>query len=125
MTRFLIPFIVIFCVLSSLDSIAQNQPNSRSNTSSGQDADLKFGMEGQTVKKNKKKKRSSNSAFDYNKKVREYEDRVDAAVAKNKKMSKEMAKPQYSDPRYFGHKKLPEKNAVGRKKYCKVCGIRH
>lgn len=35
------------------------------------------------------------------------------------------AKPQYSDPLYFGHKKPPKKRKVGKKKFCKECGMRH
>jgi hypothetical protein len=41
------------------------------------------------------------------------------------KAEKEMAKPQYSDPMYFGHKNPPKKHKPGKIKYCKECGIRH
>ena len=40
-------------------------------------------------------------------------------------MAKEMEKPQYSDPTYFGHKKPPKKRPVGKKKFCKECGMSH
>lgn len=47
-------------------------------------------------------------------------------VAKNRrKAEKELMKPQYSDPSYFGHKKKPKKRPPGKTKYCKECGIRH
>lgn len=77
--------------------------------------------------KSKKKKwwQKKNKAFQYNRKVREYEDRVEDAVARNQKMAKEMQKPQYSDKMYFGHKRPPKKNPVGKKKFCKECGIVH
>jgi hypothetical protein len=49
-----------------------------------------------------------------------------ARVEKSKKIAeKEMAKPQYSDPMYFGHKRPPKKHKAGKLKYCKECGIRH
>lgn len=31
--------------------------------------------------------------------------------------------PQYSNPLYFGHKKPPKKRKVGKKKFCKECGL--
>jgi hypothetical protein len=47
-------------------------------------------------------------------------------VAKQKrKAEKEMMKPQYSDPTYFGHKRKPKKRHYKKMKYCKECGIRH
>ena len=47
-------------------------------------------------------------------------------VAKEKrKAEREMLKPQYSDPSYFGHKRPPKRNRPGKLRYCKECGIRH
>jgi hypothetical protein len=34
-------------------------------------------------------------------------------------------KPQYNDPTYFGHKRPPKKRPLGKRKFCKECGIRH
>ncbi|HEX5171356.1 MAG TPA: hypothetical protein VFW11_19400 [Cyclobacteriaceae bacterium] len=49
-----------------------------------------------------------------------------ARVEKSRReAAKEMAKPQYSDPLYFGHKHPPKKHKAGKLKYCKECGIRH
>lgn len=49
-----------------------------------------------------------------------------ARVEKSRRTAeKEMAKPQYSDPLYFGHKHPPKKRKAGKLKYCKECGIRH
>lgn len=58
-------------------------------------------------------------------KKKEYEERMEANAKKYKKMAKEMEKPQYSDPSYFGHKKKPKKHRPGKKKLCKECGMRH
>jgi hypothetical protein len=47
-------------------------------------------------------------------------------VAKQKRYAeRQMLKPQYSDPSYFGHKKKPKRRPPGKIKYCKECGIRH
>jgi hypothetical protein len=61
----------------------------------------------------------------YDRLIEEYKERMEANVKKYKKMSREMQKPQYSDPMYFGHKRKPKKRAVGKRKYCKECEIVH
>lgn len=57
--------------------------------------------------------------------VQEFEDRVEANAKRRKKEAKLAEKPQYSDPSYFGHKKKPKKRPVGKRKFCKECGIVH
>lgn len=52
-------------------------------------------------------------------------DRLEEVAKAKRKAEKEMMKPQYSDPSYFGHKRPPKKNKPGKMKYCKECGIRH
>ncbi|MBS1680282.1 MAG: hypothetical protein JST48_01080 [Bacteroidetes bacterium] len=37
----------------------------------------------------------------------------------------EMAKPQYTNFAYFGHKRPPKKHLPYAMRYCKECGIRH
>lgn len=61
------------------------------------------------------------------KKTAEYEFYVRAEkVAKEKQdMIRTMAKPQYSDITYFGHKHKPKKHLPYAMRYCKECGIRH
>jgi len=65
--------------------------------------------------------------YDYyfDQKIKEYEERMVANVKKYKKMEKEMKKPQYSDPSYFGHKRKPKKRPPGKRKFCKECEIVH
>lgn len=72
----------------------------------------------------KQRKGKSQSFFDYDGEKRYYERLEEVAKAK-RKAEKEMMKPQYSNPMYFGHKKPPKKNKAGKLKYCKECGIRH
>ncbi len=73
----------------------------------------------------KKKKRSKEKLTFTEQKMEEYEDRMEANAKKYREMSKEMEKPRYSDPSYFGHKNKPKKRRPGKKKFCKDCGISH
>lgn len=57
--------------------------------------------------------------------VREYEERMEANAKRYEKEAKLAEKPQYSDFSYFGHKKKPKKRPVGKRKFCKECGIVH
>ena len=52
-------------------------------------------------------------------------ERMDAHAKVIRKNEKMLAKPQYSDPSYFGHKRPPKKHRAGKIRYCKECGIRH
>ena len=75
----------------------------------------------------KSSKRSYKAAFNKNldRKVREYEERMEANVKRDRKLAREMQKPQYSDPSYFGHKRKPKKRPMGKRKFCKECEIIH
>ncbi len=74
----------------------------------------------------KKKQQQGNNHFDnLDGKRDEFWDRMEANAKRYKKMEKEMKKPQYSDPMYFGHKKKPKKRSRGKRKFCKECGIVH
>jgi hypothetical protein len=55
----------------------------------------------------------------------EYYERIEQAAKEKQRILRELAKPQYSDFRYFGHKKIPKKRASHKMKYCGECGIRH
>ncbi|VXD13504.1 conserved hypothetical protein [Marinoscillum sp. 108] len=57
--------------------------------------------------------------------VAEFRKRIANTTRKKAKMEKKAAKPQYSDPLYFGHKKPPKKRPNGKKKFCKECGLTH
>lgn len=73
----------------------------------------------------KKKHKKGGLALTFDQKIEEYEQRMVANAKRYKKMEKEMEKPQYSDPAYFGHKRKPKKRPIGKRKYCKECGIVH
>jgi hypothetical protein len=57
--------------------------------------------------------------------VQEYQQRMKQNAKKYNKIDRIKDKPQYSDPTYFGHKKKPKKRPVGKRKFCKECGIVH
>ncbi len=61
----------------------------------------------------------------YDRLVEEYYKRKEEVIKRNQKLAKKLEKPQYSDPSYFGHKRKPKKRPVGKRKYCKECGIVH
>ena len=84
-----------------------------------------YAVETSKVKKKDKKSVKSSISKDFDRKVEEYEKRMQANARKNAKLAKEMQKPQYSDPTYFGHKKKPKKRPPGKKKFCKECQMYH
>jgi hypothetical protein len=55
----------------------------------------------------------------------EYYERMEELEKVRRKNEKMAAKPQYSDPLYFGHKRPPKKRKPSKMKFCKECGIRH
>ena len=61
----------------------------------------------------------------YERLVVEYQKRMKANVKKRDAIARQMEKPQYSDPLYFGHKRKPKKRPVGKRKFCKECEIVH
>lgn len=67
-------------------------------------------------KKEKKKNGDAVTAF-----RADVEDRLEQKA----KDARKYDKPQFTDPLYFGHKKPPKKRKVGKKKFCKECGIVH
>lgn len=78
------------------------------------------------TKKSKKKKSAFESySITMEQKVVEFKERMEANAKAEKKKLKEMKKPQYSDPSYFGHKRKPKIRKVKKRKYCKECGITH
>ena len=54
-----------------------------------------------------------------------YAEQMEKVAKARRKAEKELMKPQYTDPMYFGHKRPPKKHKPGKMKYCKECGIRH
>ena len=114
---------LLLCIAISY-SFAQSTEKKSKNRERSQEIDRGATYEVETVKAKKKSTKHSISK-DFDKKVDEYEKRMIANAKKNEKVAKEMEKPQYSDPSYFGHKKKPKKRPPGKKKFCKECQMSH
>ena len=111
-----------------LVSLAQAQSNKQPPpTSKGDDYynNYKYENKKSNKKIQRKKSRKSSISVYYDKKIEEFHARMKENSKRYKKMNKEMKKPQYSDPTYFGHKNPPKKNPPGKKKFCKECEIVH
>jgi hypothetical protein len=55
----------------------------------------------------------------------EFYERIEKAAKDKQRMLKILAKPQYSDPSYFGHKKKPKRRPPHKMRMCDECQIRH
>ncbi|MBL6449752.1 hypothetical protein JMN32_25805 [Fulvivirga sp. 29W222] len=78
-------------------------------------------------KSNKKRKKSFSSKYNktLEEKREEFAKRMEANAKSERKKQRQMIKPQYSDPSYFGHKNKPKKRKPSKRKFCKECGIVH
>ena len=116
--------VILFIFISCSYSFAQSSNKRSKKEKNKQEIDRGATYEVETTKAKKKKTKYSISK-DFDKKVEEYEKRMVNNAKRNEKMAKEMKKPQYSDPTYFGHKKKPKKRPPGKKKFCKECQMFH
>jgi hypothetical protein len=55
----------------------------------------------------------------------EFYERVERAAREKQKIMKFLARRQYSDPSYFGHKKKPKRRPPHKMRHCDECQIRH
>ncbi len=55
----------------------------------------------------------------------EFYERVERVAREKQRILKKLSKAQYSDPRYFGHKRIPKRRPSYKMRYCNECGIRH
>ncbi len=120
--------VYLFLLFLSLSVMAQAQTKNKSQTTKGDIYNYRSEYNAKTSKKDqrKAKKAYKNSyARQFDVKIEEYEDRMQANAKKYKKLAQEAEKPQYSDPTYFGHKNKPKKRKPGKKKFCKECQIVH
>ena len=127
----MVKVVYLFLLFLSLSVVAQAQTTKKSQTSKGDTYNYKNYRTEYNTKPSKKETRKAKKAYknsyarQFDVKIEEYEDRMQANAKKYKKMSQEMEKPQYSDPTYFGHKNKPKKRNPGKKKFCKECQIVH
>jgi len=117
--------IIILLILSCSAVLAQSRNKSKKKKSVEYDRGATYEIETSNKNQKRKKKAEYSLAGQYDKKVEEFYERMEANTKKHQKMAKEMEKPQYSDPSYFGHKRKPKKRPPGKKKFCKECGMYH
>lgn len=55
----------------------------------------------------------------------EFYERVEKAAKEKQRLMKILARSQYSDPSYFGHKKKPKRRPPHKMRFCDECHIRH
>ena len=55
----------------------------------------------------------------------EFYKRVARAAKEHQRALRKLAKPQYSNFLYYGHKRKPKKHPPNKMRYCDECGIRH
>ncbi|MTI21651.1 hypothetical protein E1176_11525 [Fulvivirga sp. RKSG066] len=126
-------FLISICCLLALSGNSQDKKSNKENEKRANSFEPFTPLQQQKqqmVKKgnrNKSKKKSFRSIF--NKQLKDkreiFYDLMEANAKKRKKMEREMQKPQYSDPSYFGHKRKPKKRPPGKRKFCKECKIVH
>jgi hypothetical protein len=122
--KFLLPAVAFTLLAGGIHAQTPEQPNR---------ADKDFPTTLQNVnpvkyygpKKQKKKKTKKTTT--YNAK-NEYYDRVEKVWREQEKREKIYERgegPDMMKPPYFGHKKPPKIRPLEKRKYCKICGIRH
>ncbi len=115
--------LIAFLLFFGSTAIAQNSVDIKSVDSNQLKVKTAYTKSKPKAKKKFKSKNPYNAYYD--KKIGEYEDRMQANAKRYKKEARLMKKPQYSDPSYFGHKRKPKKRPPGKRKFCKECEIVH
>lgn len=125
--------ILIVFSLSTLNATAQSKKDKNKKEQSVQRSNSfrpNVPEEKQVAKKNTSKKKNKNSftalfTKQLDDKVEQFYQRQEDNAKRNRKIERKMDHPQYSDFSYFGHKKKPKIRPVGKRKFCKECGIVH
>ncbi|HZY82996.1 MAG TPA: hypothetical protein VFE50_25930 [Cyclobacteriaceae bacterium] len=118
--------IVLFCLFISICGIASGQ-DAPSSLNPGKQKETNS-MLVTTSKKAKHKRHFFSPSRKQNVKHTaryEFYERIEQAAKDKQRLLKKLSKPQYSDPRYFGHKRIPKRRPANKMRYCGECGIRH
>jgi hypothetical protein len=115
--------LLLLLALVTVDSLAQSRKNKkRTEEATAQPTS----MDPSYPKKDYAPKASRKSSGKPTRELEEeYYERMENVQKEKRKSERLLAKPQYSDPLYFGHKKPPKKRKASKMKFCKECGIRH
>ena len=120
-------FAFVLLIFSMLTGIVRGQSGEQQPTEQkpGNPSSLDpsyYPTEKKVPKKAKKKSSSKGATYESE---QQYYDRMAKVFKEKEKAEKEMQKPQYANPMYFGHKRPPKKRKPGKMKFCKECGLRH
>lgn len=123
----MLPVLLIGCSLDLQAQSSSGLPKKKSKPSAAEAQGQPSSLQPYYPTKNyepEKKKDKKPGKVTYDARDKFY-DRMEQIARQERKNEKEMQKPQYSDPSYFGHKRPPKKRPPEKMKFCKVCGIRH
>ncbi len=115
---FLISFFILMATLAAVAQTSRETGKDRPTTEPDHSATY-------SGAKTKKKKLDKSYTKSFDQKIEEYHKRMEANAKEDARVAREMQKPQYSDPSYFGHKKPPKKRPARKRKFCKECGMVH
>lgn len=130
----IIPFCLVLaiCFLASGQALAQDAANSLSPGKRNETSSMLPDMAKVTKKKVKHRKGIFSPSREAGKRGNvkhsaryEFYERIEQAAREKQRVIKKLSKKQYSDPRYFGHKRIPKRRPPGKMRYCGECGIRH
>jgi hypothetical protein len=127
--KLLIVILTCFLLPLSFQAIAQTKGKGKKDDQpaagySNLPSSLSPGTSKETSASKKQKKSKSSGKVTYDQQ-RAYYERVEEVARARQKEAKILEKPQYSNPMYFGHKKMPKKRPPHKMRFCKECGIRH
>jgi len=122
MLRYLFTCVLMMAVATSFAQSKKKKAKEAETPSTSQPSSLNPSYTEKKYEPSKKKRPTGKVTYDATEK---FYDRQEAVAKQERKNEKEMEKPQYSDPLYFGHKRPPKKRSPDKMKYCKTCGIRH
>lgn len=123
MLRFLFTYLLMMAVAASFAQSKKKKAKTAEVPAASQPSSLSPNRTEEKKYEPTKKQRPTRKVT-YNATEKFY-DRQEAIAKQERKAEKEMAKPENSDPLYFGHKRPPKKRPPNKMKYCKTCGIRH
>ena len=124
MLRYLLTFVLMMALATSFAQSKKKKTAENSQAPAGQQPSSLSPYYTEKKYEPAKSKKKPNRKTTYNA-TEDFYDRQEAVAKRDRKAEKEMDKPRYSDPLYFGHIRPPKKRPPSKMKYCKTCGIRH
>ncbi len=123
--KFLLSIVLVVMTLTSYAQLTRKEKKAaRKGTPVNQPTTLDPGSEDFVAPKESHRKVKKSHGPTYNAQ-KEFEQRMAARAKTYRKNEKNLMRPQYANPAYFGHKRLPKKRSANKMKFCKQCGIRH